>query len=197
MECIMGRKSSYNIGDIFGGLKILEILPSNQQGKHVKLRCMCNYCNTETIMNGSSIKKRNSCGCRQNDSSTWKNSTGPKMKPWQLPKGQAAKNNLLQQYIRGAKKRNLEYSLTMEDFEKLVTGECNYCGRQGTQIIKGQGKTSGDFVYTGIDRIDSKQGYIKYNCVSCCWDCNDMKKNRSNENFFLHIKRIYNNFRNL
>jgi hypothetical protein len=187
----MGRKSSYSVGQIFGKLEIVEILPSNTQGKHVKLRCLCGYCGNTKIMNGSNIKRRNSCGCKQNDSNEWK-SVGPKSKPWQLEYGQAAKNNLEYQYKRSAQKRNLQYELTTEEFIELVTGICNYCHRKDTQIIRGQGKTSGDFHYTGIDRINSDVGYVKYNCVSCCWDCNDMKKDRNVETFREHIRRIYN-----
>ena len=189
----MGRKSSYFVGQMFGGLEIKEVIPSNQQGKHVILNCLCHFCGNMKMINGGKIKKRNSCGCKQNDSSTWKNSDGPKSMPWQLPSGVAAKNNLEYQYIRGAKKRNISYELTSEEFEELVTGKCNYCGRKHTQTAKGQGKTSGDFKYTGIDRIDSKLGYVKNNCVSCCWDCNDMKKDRDVEQFVNHIKRLYEN----
>jgi hypothetical protein len=186
----MGRKSIYNIGDFFGKLEILEILPSNKQGQHVKLRCICHYCNNETIMGGSHIKKRNSCGCNQRVSSEWR-SVGPKNMPWQLDKGLSAKNNLKSSYIRGAKKRNLTYNLTDEQFDKLIVGQCNYCGSSLQNVKKGQGKTSGDFHYTGIDRIDSNEGYFLNNCVSCCWICNNMKNNYTKKQFISHIEAIY------
>lgn len=189
----MGRKSTYSIGQLFGNLEVLEIIPSNEQGKHVKMNCLCHYCGKEKIMNGATIKRRNSCGCKQRESSEWKH-VGPKNKPWQLDSGVSAKNNIEYQYKRSAKKRNLQYELTIEEFNELIIGACVYCGQSKTQTARGQGKTSGDFLYTGIDRIDSTLGYIKYNCVSCCWNCNDMKKNRNVEDFKRHITMIYNNF---
>ena len=185
----MGRKSAYQIGQFFGKLEILEILPSEGSGSHVKLRCLCHYCNNETIKNGGNIKKRNSCGCQQRKSSEWKR-VGAKNRTWQLPPGEAARRNLIFSYKRGATKRNLEYSLTEEQFNKLIVGECFYCGDSLTNVVKGQGKTSGDFHYTGIDRIDSKKGYTENNSVSCCWICNNMKSNYKVEDFLKHVKKI-------
>ena len=47
----------------------------------------------------------------------------------------------------------------------------------------------------GIDRIDSNIGYIKENCVSCCWTCNKMKNNFSQKEFLEKINKIYCNFK--
>ncbi len=186
----MGRKSVYSVGQYFGKLEIKEILPSTGSGSHVKLRCLCHYCNNEKVMAATNIKKRNSCGCQQRSSVEWK-SAGPKTKPWQLPKGESARRNLENQYKRGAEKRNLEYNLKTEDFNKIVTGECVYCGDSLTNTKKGQGKTSGDYHYTGIDRVDSSKGYTLENSVPCCWMCNNMKHTTCKEEFLSHIEKIY------
>ena len=185
----MGRKTVYHVGQRFGGLEVKEVIPSMKMGTHVKLRCLCHYCNNEKVMYAGNIKRRNSCGCQQNNSSEWKN-VGPKNKPWQLASGEAAKRNVEYQYKRSAEKRKIEYSLTQEEFESLVVGECHYCGDSLTNIKKGQGKTSGDFRYTGIDRIDSKKGYTKENCVPCCWKCNNMKHTTDIYEFISHVKKI-------
>lgn len=186
----MGRKSVYVIGDFFGKLEVKEILPSTGQGNHVRLRCLCHYCGTEKVMSGGNIKKRNSCGCQQNNSLEWK-SVGPKTRPWQLMPGESARNNLEYQYKKGAEKRKLDYNLTTDQFTKLVTGKCHYCGDALTAKVKGQGKTSGDFEYTGIDRVDSNNGYSIENCVSCCWMCNNMKNAHQTDKFLEHISKIY------
>jgi hypothetical protein len=185
----MGRKSVYSVGQIFGKLEVKEVIPSAGAGHHVKLKCVCHYCNNEKVMSAVNIKRRNSCGCQQNNSSEWKN-VGPKNMPWQLPSGEAARRNLEYQYKRGAAKRNLEYNLTEEQFTKLVTGKCNYCGDELTNVVKGQGKTSGDFHYTGIDRVDSSKGYTEENSVSCCWMCNNMKNTTHIDEFLSHIRKI-------
>lgn len=186
----MGRKSVYSVGQFFGKLEVKEVIPSVGAGHHVRLRCLCHYCNNEKEMSAVNIKKRNSCGCQQRNSLEWKN-VGPKTMKWQLPSGEAARRNLAYQYKKGALKRNLEYSLTEEQFTKLITGKCHYCGDKLTNVVKGQGKTSGDFYYTGIDRVDSSKGYIKENCVSCCWTCNNMKHTTKEKDFLKHIEKIF------
>ncbi len=191
----MGRKSTYKIGETFGKLKILEIIPSNKTGKAVKLNCLCGYCNNTKIIGGTLLRKRNSCGCQQRDSNEWKRK-GPITKPWQLPSGVAAKKNLYYQYKRSAEKRKYEFALTSEEFDILIVGNCRYCGDSLTATRKGQGKTSGDFKYTGIDRIDNSVGYTIKNCVSCCWKCNNMKSSLPEEIFLSHITKVYKNNKN-
>ena len=187
----MGRKSTYAVGDKYGGLEVLEIIPSNKTGQHVKLKCLCHYCKSTNIKSGANVRKRNSCGCQQRESKTWKHNTGAKNRPWQLEPGKAARNNLEYQYKSGAKKRKLEYQLTSEQFIDLVSSECYYCGDKETSVRKGQGKTSGDFYYNGIDRVDNKKGYIVDNCVPCCWKCNNMKHTLTQKDFIDHIEKIY------
>lgn len=186
----MGRPTTYSIGDKFGGLTVLKILPSLKSGSHVKLQCLCGYCGIIKIVNGATLRKRKSCGCQQKNSKIWK-SAGPKTMPWQLESGRAARNNLEHQYKKSAQKRNLKYQLTEQDFDELVTSSCVYCGDVLTNVKKGQGKTSGDFYYTGIDRIDNNIGYIKTNCVSCCWKCNNMKWKYGRDEFLKHIEKIH------
>jgi hypothetical protein len=190
----MGRKSVYKVGQFFGKLEIKEIIPSVGSGNHVKLKCVCHYCGNQKEISAGNIKRRNSCGCQQRKSSEWK-SIGQKTRPWQLPFGESARRNLEYQYKRGALKRNIEYQLTENEFNELVIGKCFYCGDKLKNKIKGQGKTSGDFYYTGIDRVDSQKGYTKENCVSCCWTCNNMKNISSKNDFINHIKKIFNNLK--
>jgi len=191
----MGRKSNHSIGDRYGGLEILEILPSNVTGKHVKLKCLCTYCNNIVIKNGVNIRKHKSCGCQQRNSVYWE-SVGPKTMPWQLKKGEAAKRNVQSSYKKSAKRRNYEYSLTDEQFTNIISENCFYCGDKETSIKKGQGKTSGNFYYTGIDRIDNSVGYVIENCVPCCWKCNIMKHVMSKTDFINHIKKIFHHQQN-
>jgi hypothetical protein len=102
-----------------------------------------------------------------------------------------SRNNLEYQYKRGAEKRGLSFELTAEQFDSIVTGSCFYCGDGLTNVQKGQGKTSGNFSFTGIDRVDSEQGYTLKNSVSCCWMCNNMKGKTNKNKFLEHINKIY------
>lgn len=75
-----------------------------------------------------------------------------------------------------ARKRNIEYSLTFEQFESLWNKDCIYCGDK--------------IDTTGIDRIDSSIGYHIGNVQSCCFYCNSAKLDQTEEEFFIRIKKI-------
>jgi hypothetical protein len=73
------------------------------------------------------------------------------------------KQSLKGQYAtcrRGAVTRNLEFSLSLEDFVAYKLMPCFYCG---------------DPSKVGIDRIDNSKGYVRGNMVACCFECNRMK----------------------
>lgn len=80
----------------------------------------------------------------------------------------------------GAKRREILFSLSLEDFKKMWNKNCYYCG----------GKIKG----IGIDRINNNKGYIIKNCVPCCSICNKMKLTMNIEIFINHCKKIINNF---
>lgn len=65
--------------------------------------------------------------------------------------------------IRQAKIRNLEWTLTFEDYSMLIDNRCYYC--------KGLLNPMG----VSLDRTDSSQGYTIENCVPCCRNCNVLK----------------------
>jgi hypothetical protein len=62
-----------------------------------------------------------------------------------------------------AKRKNLDMSLTIEDFARLNVLPCEYCG--GALPNTGY----------GLDRKDNLFGYTQGNSISCCFRCNTMK----------------------
>lgn len=80
-------------------------------------------------------------------------------------------------YKSNAFKRFKEFQLSIEDFKKLVSEPCFYCGEKDKR--------------RGIDRIDNSKGYLKDNSASCCSTCNYMKKTFSVEDFISHVRKIY------
>lgn len=62
-----------------------------------------------------------------------------------------------------AKRRGLEWTISREDFEILITKPCEYC----LELFPNTG--------SGLDRKDSNLGYIITNVVPCCVRCNKMK----------------------
>lgn len=105
------------------------------------------------------------------------------------------KNRLLKEYRCGAVKRQLEFSLSFDEFVKLLEGDCVYCGAKPklyeyqTQYMQ---KGKEPWKHNGIDRIDSSKGYTKDNCVSCCTHCNYAKHEMSVEEFKNFILSVYN-----
>ena len=66
-------------------------------------------------------------------------------------------------YKRSAESKQLEFNMTKGDFMEMVETPCYYC-----EIIQEKG-------FNGVDRLNSSEGYIMTNCVSCCEMCNFMK----------------------
>lgn len=95
---------------------------------------------------------------------------------------------LLNRYKSGAYIRHLEFGLTEERFHEITTNDCHYCGISPFRYIETE---EDKYVYNGIDRIDSKKGYIESNVVSCCAECNWMKLDTPYNEFIDRIKAIY------
>ena len=70
-------------------------------------------------------------------------------------------------YKRRAKIKDLEFTLTLEQFASFWQVPCSYCKRAVDTI--------------GIDRIDSSRGYVLDNCASACTRCNVMKLDQTVE----------------
>ena len=80
-------------------------------------------------------------------------------------------------YKGGAKTRGLPFSLTLEEFVKISSSPCHYCGGEGY----------------GVDRRDSAIGYILGNCLPACSVCNMMKQQSSEQDFVLQCAKIATN----
>jgi hypothetical protein len=147
--------------------------------------CLCDCGNKfETIVATLNRGSATSCGCSKKERIGKLN---------RKPAGESAKNRLLSNYKRAAKRRNLDFQLTKEEFEILTQGECHYCGSKpftSTSTINPNGHSQ--ILYNGIDRKDNNMGYILANCVSCCKNCNFAKYEFSYESFLAYIDRLVN-----
>ena len=65
-----------------------------------------------------------------------------------------------------AKKRNIEWKLTFNEYSSLIDLPCHYCENQLGKPVKRS---------IGLDRLDSNKCYELDNVVSCCYQCNCMK----------------------
>jgi hypothetical protein len=62
-----------------------------------------------------------------------------------------------------AKQRDIDFSLTFEEFIAMISNPCTYC--KGPLPVTG----------LGMDRINEREGYSIKNCVPSCAICNSMK----------------------
>jgi 5-methylcytosine-specific restriction endonuclease McrA len=71
-------------------------------------------------------------------------------------------------YVRQCRIRNVYWELTVDQFKVLTSSNCAYCGKQPTN-------RRSNYLYSGIDRKNNKQGYTLDNSVPCCKVCNSIK----------------------
>lgn len=65
-----------------------------------------------------------------------------------------------------SKKRNLEWTLILDQFSELIDQPCYYCNN----LLGAKSETS-----YGLDRMDNSKGYHIDNVCSCCLVCNRIK----------------------
>ena len=176
-----GHCNQIKIGNKYGRWTILKYIRQNKNGQSM-WRCKCD-CGTIRIIIGASLKSGNSksCGCYNREQLRKVNS---------LPKGEASFNTLFRQYERNAKKKKYPFQLTKKQFKHITTQKCHYCGTIPIQIYIGL-RYNGGYKYNGIDRVNNSKGYTKSNSVSCCTQCNMMKKIQSKKEFLAHVERIH------
>ena len=82
-------------------------------------------------------------------------------------------------YQRSAKKRNIQFELTLDEFKRISSNLCYYCCafKEGAD-------------YSGIDRVNSDIGYCLTNIVPCCTICNYLKGILGHNEFLNHLLKI-------
>lgn len=116
----------------------------------------------------------NSCGCIQR-------------------KVESPVNEMRNSYKQNAKKRGYTFNLSVENFHKLVHGNCHYCGAEPSRRNH---RDKRYFKVNGIDRLRNDKGYCIHNCVPCCTRCNIMKRDMDYHHFMEMVTRIYLNQNN-
>jgi len=183
--------SKISVGDKFSRWTVLEFSgPDSKYRKYWKCQCDCG-----TIRNvrGTELNygQSRSCGCYQKEIA--RNQQIKNNKDRALPVGEASFNDVYLKYKTGAIKRNLCFSLSKEEFRNITSLPCVYCGMEPNHVYTSL-SFNGEYVFTGIDRVDNNEGYAIENCVPCCKNCNYAKKEMSVSEFKDWITRVYNHF---
>jgi hypothetical protein len=186
------------ISQKFGRLTVVEIAGSITIGKAKRrlVRCICD-CGNEKLVPLTYLKRGqvNSCDCLLLETST------ANMK--------IAHNKLYEQgiwekdpKIASAKKIwQMSYAdadISFDQFLILSQNECFYCGAPPANCCSAYcsrdsqfRQENGDFIYNGLDRVDSSKLHSLDNVVPCCIDCNIAKLDRTQKDFFDWIQRVY------
>ena len=175
------------VGDKFGSLSVKRF---EQRKKNRVLIAQCACGSEKTFWKISAVKNQKSCGCGINQNGL----TKEQRRSW---------NFRFQGYKNGAKKRGYSWELSLEDFIKISSQNCTFCGsepkewecfsnapsvRKDSPLAK---KEKYLIKISGVDRLDNTKGYTIDNSVPCCVYCNRAKSDLSFNDFKLHIERIH------
>jgi len=164
-------------GRRYGSYTVLRHVPEKKgNGRYYLCRCDCG---TEKVLNGGALVTGNSisCGCLRRKDLNHLTLSG-----------------LYSAYKRSAKSRGHEFTISKEDFGKLIFCNCHYCGSIPSNPYKHKKFYNSDkdriSLYSGIDRVDNSKGYTTENCVPCCKICNFGKHTLSKKEWFDHMRKI-------
>jgi hypothetical protein len=174
------------IGVKFGRLLVIERAAS-RHGRMCWL-CQCDCGKTKSVLGHNLRKgKTKSCGCIRRELGL--NTIKAVREQNYLPPGEAAFNVMFAVYKTHALERNLNFDLDVEQFRKMTKEDCHYCGDEPKTLFKPKARFGG-YLSNGIDRKDNSIGYTIENSFPCCRVCNQMKSDRSYEDFIARCERI-------
>ena len=177
-----GRPVIDRTGRRYGMLTVLSFVDT--EDGHARWLCQCDCGSEPVIVPHWRLKRGGSCGCKLTDAGGL---SAPKGK---RSPGDAARWHVLRQYQKNAEARGHVWELTEEDFDRLTSSECFYCGTPPSNGFS-TGKYEGaGFIYNGIDRIDNSAGYVTGNVYPCCALCNISKGARTYATFMEWIGRL-------
>jgi hypothetical protein len=168
-------------GRKYGRLTIMGEVGRSKGHWLIKLKCDCGkviVARKDRVLHGNT----KSCGCLQREVAS-KNSHHKSL-------GESSFNYLYRRYLKKAHKRGYAFELGKDVFKSLTGQPCHYCGKPPSTRVNRPG-SYGDYIYNGLDRIDSSRGYTLDNVVPACFTCNQRKSDASMAEFKEWVSRVY------
>jgi 5-methylcytosine-specific restriction endonuclease McrA len=103
--------------------------------------------------------------------------------------GWASMIQVYNSYRAGARRRNVDFTISKELFSVLSKQNCHYCGKEPDNVNKAA-RRYGEYVYSGIDRVDNSIGYVPSNVVPACYTCNRAKGTKSKNDFLAWVLTV-------
>lgn len=110
-----------------------------------------------------------------------------------LDKNQNSESLIIELLFNELKGKRRKVAIDIKEFEKIIKSNCYYCNCSPSFRSKKTCRRINLIKINGIDRIDSSKDYIKGNCRACCKNCNRMKSALKEKDFYIIIKKIYEN----
>jgi hypothetical protein len=175
--------------------RLLVIAEADPISKRVAWLCKCD-CENEKAIKAEELKSggTKSCGCLNNEKRSQRSHKLYAANIKYSPQITTARRVWKKRYNDG---------ILFEDFLRLSQMDCYYCGTKPNNkqnSAKSDKKASqfakdnGDFIYNGLDRIDSNLPHLLENCVPCCKWCNYAKSDMTTSEFQQWLKRISANY---
>lgn len=185
---VTSRYPKPKAGDQFGMFTVVDNIKLSNRWM-VKVRCACGDESLKRLghLHGSP-KKKAVAGCWD---CTRKN-IGLSQRDYSDTQARTA---VWHNYRTKAAQRNLNWELGREEFWAVAERPCVYCGNIKTSYFN-QPRSSpwaAPYVYTGVDRVDSAEGYVASNVQPCCKWCNMAKSDRTEKEFLTWAKSVYYN----
>lgn len=191
----LGPRSRNLQGMAFERLTVVIFAGYNRQGAHWV--CFCS-CGETRIVSANALLVGDAIACA---------TCGHAIRVEKLAKalvskdGLSAFRQLVFRYKKSAKRRGISYELSDDDCKSLFALPCTYCGCPPSHTFhignnyKKDRKFAGiggvkPIIYNGIDRIDSKLGYVQGNVTTCCRVCNQAKMDMSVGRFLAWAQRV-------
>jgi len=176
----------------FGKLVVKEMSGKNKYNSVLWL-CDCDCGKKNVTVNGANLRRgfTTSCGCKVKEqiskiakhNQKYFNFDRRLIKPF------------YSQFLGYIKHDKYNCELNYDKFEKLILEPCYYCGNKHDikKIRIGGNNRNKTYLLkiNGIDRIDSKKGYLIDNVVPCCATCNKAKNVMTKKEFLSWIERVY------
>lgn len=168
---------SIYINEIRNNLKLIEKLPNK------RFKCLCLICNKEHIIRREKFGRDKSCGCNRvitgKENCHFQGHEEIHLGKWKT-------------YINNAKKRNIEFSVSIEYAWLLYIKQNKLCAITKLPIYFWVNATERQST-ASLDRIDNTKGYVEGNIHWVHKKINQIKMDMELETFITLCKLVSNN----
>lgn len=188
----MGMKKENLLGRKFARLLVIAEAKPVGVRRRVAWLCQCD-CGTTKVIKADELKSGDtkSCGCLNDEK---RKERAPQLY------APLTKYQPIEASARRVWRANYQDGISFEDFNRISQMVCHYCGAKPNNVQNSAlqdkkssqfAKDNGNFVYNGLDRIDSSLPHTLDNVVPCCKWCNYAKRERTTTEFEIWAEQLY------